>query len=571
MMNIRLNGNDLNTAWLLDTLGKAKVTGQVKKAILNVSIPTLCDELQSRAEDIRYNSKILHGISLMYSLKIDYFLDDLSVLKSRIFRNFIYRNKKHGFERLQKSTQPSVIKMGAKFLTEDPLFNIFIDMIPKFEFELESNKRRRISIELADANNYADTQTNTFSFTQDLSRTHYDDLVDDFMDQNVDLSFKDMDLSQESIVKPDFEFNFEGGINMIGENNDASRSVDDMDIDLGDFDLNQPEIENLNNNETVTRDDNFFISASENQIVIPEPRGTKRLKTFRVVADTENKISRIQILEYGKNYEGLMSKPLNTNVNEQESLVYDEFNQVPPYTSYCQRVIFGKNSPQFKNTLDSRTITIGSDISMVNREIETIRRIQNMPPVLDYEIGRDGNQRNAILDENQDYFRSDEFDEIGQESGIEALNITFGDVVDSSQITSSQYRYENEFLSNDIPKILDNTQLTNYYIFLTGQNGQIMRNDDSKIVYNFNFPDEEISKISNYKRLTLTQLIPNRSINHRAISKKLAVKSFSSLLTLASKNYIAFETINRDNKYGFDELVDIIIVVPDNYITHMTS
>lgn len=564
-MNIRLGGNDMNTAWLLDTLGKAKVTGSVKKTILKVSIPKLCADLQLRGESLRYNSKILRGITLMHSLKVDYYMDDMKLYNSRVFRDYSHNNKHVNYD---KSNQ--LVKGGngkrtgePKVLSDDPLFNIFIDLIPTLELELENaRKRRRMSIELADANNYADTQMESFG----KSKNDFYQLVDDFIDQDVNLSFNES--SQLSQVDPDFEFNTDGGIKLIDKQPAKEIENRSMEIDLGDFDLGNMD-QNLDeldeNGVSISRDDNFFISASKDQQVnlITRVRKSRKVK---VIADLPNKFSRTQLQNFATIYEDSMKIPLG-KINQQQRIgeVYQEYNQVPPYVNYCQKAIFGKHYQIFMQQYDSRTFTLDNDITTINREIDTIRRVQNMPQSLDFEISRNVQQSQLLQHDGYEVLQGIEQNEYENEDDDYAMNISFGDIDHSSQLSQYNYHHqESDGLDDDMPKILDSTQLTKYYNFLLVQHANI--DNQSETQYRFNLPIEENAIDCQYKRIKLTKLVPNNTTEDYPISKKLAVRSFYSLLALASKNYIAIaiEPITKTAPYQLSDINEIDIIVPIN-------
>lgn len=577
-MNIRLNSNDMTTAWLLDTLGKSKVTGSVKRTILNVSIPGLCERLQSNGDNIRYNSKILRGISLMYALKIDYFIDDMKMLNSKIFRDLSYCTRKSLTNTKPPLLGDNLTKVGKKkMFQDDPLFNIFVDLIPSLAIEFDSRKRKRQSTTDEDFETFVNSAIIT------LKNSKYDQKVDDFIDQDFDLSFNESSSQfsfhqQNQLLQqkqqencPDFIFNSEGGINMVDNQPDFDFDNENhsLDIDLDEFKVDGIGIQDENNllNEngaSISRDEYFAISTLENQqsILINKIR---KLRNYRLVVDPTNKFSNTQLHNFSADYNNVKRR-----TNKQAShpfkmkKIYQEYNQVPPYISYCQRAIFGKKYETLMEQLDSRTLTDDNDISTINREIDLIRKLQNIPDMFEFEIGRNFQKPQLlqhdvyeeVLGLEPSIERSDDIDE-------DVINISFGNIDQSSQINSSLYQYHNQqepFFDDNLPIILDNIQLTKYYNFLVEHQGSIDVN--SKFEYQFNLSNQQTNARYRYKKIRLRELIPDSASSEYPISKKLAVRSFSSLLTLASKYYIAIDLRNQPIRNQFNDLNDIDIIIP---------
>ncbi|MDN8680264.1 hypothetical protein Q0L73_14160, partial [Staphylococcus aureus] len=79
--------------------------------------------------------------------------------------------------------------------------------------------------------------------------------------------------------------------------------------------------------------------------------------------------------------------------------------------------------------------------------------------------------------------------------------------------------------------------------------------------YQFNLSNQQTNARYRYKKIRLRELIPDSASSEYPISKKLAVRSFSSLLTLASKYYIAIDLRNQPIRNQFNDLNDIDIII----------
>lgn len=74
------NQEELKTVWYLSTVGRAssKIYKKVSKAnALKVSIPKTCKLVVDSSTNLRLSSNLLYGISLLYKLQVNYFLNDL--------------------------------------------------------------------------------------------------------------------------------------------------------------------------------------------------------------------------------------------------------------------------------------------------------------------------------------------------------------------------------------------------------------------------------------------------------------------------------------------------------------
>lgn len=121
----------LSTAWLLATLGsKTSYRKVVRKDIIQISIPDTCNTIQDPGAEIplRISSNLLYGVSLMYKQKVDYFLSDVSLIRTRLQKE-LFLNSLIGRKYLLKSETdgkgqigPTNLGQGQVLLREDPFF-----------------------------------------------------------------------------------------------------------------------------------------------------------------------------------------------------------------------------------------------------------------------------------------------------------------------------------------------------------------------------------------------------------------------------------------------------------------
>ena len=102
--------------------------------------------------NIRYVSNIMHGISILYQTKINYLMNDLIYIESRLKCH--YQNSYNDIVDLSSGSLirtclvPSMAKKRAiQYLSDDPAFSIQLGLVAPFTEETdEIAKRRKLDI-----------------------------------------------------------------------------------------------------------------------------------------------------------------------------------------------------------------------------------------------------------------------------------------------------------------------------------------------------------------------------------------------------------------------------------------
>ena len=139
----------LQTAWLLATLGsKASSRSKIIKRedVLQTLIPKLCNDLVEQKQcNIKYSSHILYGISILYTTKISYYLNDVNYMQLRLqnAQRSLKCVKNAGNlgngcvnDGLENSTTTFKRKRQA-YMEEDPAFLVQLDLMPSLQFDFD--------------------------------------------------------------------------------------------------------------------------------------------------------------------------------------------------------------------------------------------------------------------------------------------------------------------------------------------------------------------------------------------------------------------------------------------------
>ncbi|KAK6463270.1 hypothetical protein DFJ63DRAFT_334814 [Scheffersomyces coipomensis] len=456
----------LQTAWLLATLGsKISAKKSLKSDILNLSIPSLCQELiESNSHfQIRYSSNILYGISLAYRTKVNYCLQDITFIKSQLCKEFLsFKLSNTSSVSNLDLDQPDKKKLSGSqlLLNNDPTFDINFDLVPMIDFiiEQETNagvKRRKLDIKSLDQDVFPDsfvlnntqylnsTTNNTnglFTSYNQTSITH-DEMLDDFLDKTLQVSQDGSDSSSNLSSEFDIEFDEEGQLidkaKPIGMAGGGQENYNDF---IDDFEINQQpileEVAEVDEQQTrsISNDENFAISNSgelQQQQQSPPPKEldtsqAKRVKTtnakkHKLITDPIDliKISSTSMIDSVNNYEINMLQTTPRSDMEQRmlseiwSVLNDDYN-ISPYLRFVNRIsLSNKLFRQFKVFQNE-----GQDVDLSNssfsinsmiKEVANFKRVENLliPDLGENEIGRDVLRQNEELENSNNDFNAD--------------------------------------------------------------------------------------------------------------------------------------------------------------------
>ncbi|CUM66183.1 uncharacterized protein PRCAT00003841001 [Priceomyces carsonii] len=449
----------IQTAWLLATLGsKMHAKKSIRKEILQISIPEVCEDLMNIGQDrnIRYSSSILYGISLMYKSKVNYFLNDISLIKSRLTKDLFLKSiatseVASNMTLLEIDGQQNNVKTKGvqHFLQNDPSFDISVDLVPPLDVDdslFQHCKRRKLEIKQFDQDIFPNTAFHYSTFVEnslengqmnEFQDTHLQ-TIENFMDQDLqsigELSDEaDADAPSRKRQKPrgrgfltgdgarDVELSFEFDHNGDLVARDGSEGNDGDITGLEEFDLNAtlsfegPVIEPTID-KTINNDENFHLSTTDNQTSVTQlqinkakPQKEKReFHNLFVDATNDLKISSKTMAKSVENYTQSMEELSKLRRDAMaETVAYndllEEFNsQQTPFLNYVNKIIF-KNKFSLPNlklpTVSRNTKLSDNSLLAMNSIIKEIQLMSRVPNDADHELGRDV-QESTLVEEN---------------------------------------------------------------------------------------------------------------------------------------------------------------------------
>lgn len=464
------NTNGLQTAWLLATLGSKMNKKNIKKEILQICIPQVCNELLqvSREKNIRYSSNLLYGISLMYKSQMNYFMNDISLVKTRLRKDFLLRN----FDSYNTDEMLTTIKIDMNsgknsynpniFLENDPAFNIEIDLFPLLDLTQDEplRKQRKLQIHNYDQKLFPELQasleTYTISQQHDILFDKHFQTIDDFLNkdlQQFDDSISDVEKSFRTRERElnryagsnklesadhslDFQFNNEG---IIIEDDVNNMEIDEGMIELINFN-NQPmvthELDSIEDR-VIENDKDFQLHTDTNQavknsnLVLIHPSKETQNKFFRIIIDDPIRIPSIELIKQMNSYKDLMlySKNINSK-NAINNFVKDVLGELyfglNQYTANAYISILGDYFSKEKYDLNT---SVSTDLNTILKELESITRLQNN--IDDYEIGRDVQKGNVLDDSDSN---ANEFDFLQDEVRIADEDFELHELNDSRDV-----------------------------------------------------------------------------------------------------------------------------------------
>lgn len=599
----------LQTAWLLATLGsKPSIRSRlIKKDILNILIPKLCKELSVNKinqhneyeNNIRYVSNIMYGISILYQTKINYFITDLASIENRL-KYSCHNTFNKVITSVFDNNGKKMTRKRGRFLDDDPGFSIHLGLLPPIDdddLELkdvdedECTKRRRIFIQewdeeifpiLQEQNHLFQGSPVGFAFSSVMrDRDQDSELLNDMMDNLGNVSSQLQD-----IVVDDFQFNEEGEIldnhgqnmNEVEHPNNTPEEEEEKVINSGMESLmditfeanNEVEQEILqqqdvrNEEASISNDLNFHTTETTTFVQHPQD---KKLPRHKLVIDQQSKLSSESIVSSALNYESKMTIIMNQKNNIIHSL--DEVYQATTeeiegnvYLNHVNRITMPWANNSNNTTTEHSSFT--RTLSVLQRTEDAITGEQPT------EEGRDiVRSRGFVFNEE---FPIDMIDGQPQENDLpeetqRIFDIEFDYGIELSPLIVVAYKSrsttESSMGSNiEEGEVLDK-KLKIFYRYLrdrSGDLGTLISGPYSISKFSQNLTTNTNVSFGDFYTTNFDQLVPrdSRIENDLPVNRRIAANSFSSILTLATKNLIAIEVENDDNDDAkFDHLFDL--------------
>lgn len=606
----------LSTAWLLATLGsKTTYKRLVRKDILNISIPQTCNIIGNPQSSIplRLSSNLLYGVSLMYKQKVDYFLSDVSLIKTRLQKEIFLNSLTHkqnfaviNINQLQFDNFKSRERCQI-FLKEDPLFDVSKDLLFSTLSAAEELDERKLRIKELDQQLYYDTNNSLFSASGQISIVPdlHTKTIENFMDQELH-TLDELDESLRSEGQLDFEFGEDGEIVDIKNSDSINKSEVGQDLSIIDFEqvieASEVGMESFTGGaeeKNITNDKTFHMShdtGTHQGISLNTSKASKRKRNYRkVIIDETMKVPSSELKAFRNNYNyftNIRNKRLKIAIFEKTKFLslnqlLNEENKSEPFAiKYSCKFVFGREM--------TRDIRLNYGMS----------KLQNTQLQLneDLEFGRNIEPR--INEEELDKFNFEiEHDlPVDPEYPMDIFDLSFPEINNSelrsrsisrsvskrsrsrSTRSSSSQRDRDLFIEESLnytpgaphlqtQKIDSQTKVTTTLIkflnFLQSRCILLGRHikGDYKLSRNyFQYVNKETTSteeimFSRIKFSTLIPLMKSKLQNSEIpVSRNLAANSFSSILELATRNYITLEAENNRMLQTGDE-IEILIEI----------
>lgn len=362
---------ELKTVWYLSTLGSnSKIYRKVNKSnVMTVSIPKACALVTDPSINLRMSSSLLYGISLLYKLKTNYFMNDLHQMNTQIK----FWGTQSVWDKKAKSTSIAVEAEGGyggvetvfgfgsglgpwkqipqRLLLSDDHDFIIDDLVPEFSDPIpEVEAGRRIPQQFVFPNfDRSEFGDDTEIVIPELG---LDDDIDNaygsVQDLNFDLHFSTRTESHvESTMNLDLDFNFDvSGKNTPSISRSASVLPNEEPLETNEPERNVSVANESGLSDAVERENN-------------EQQKTRTKRMFLVVEDDELKLRSNFYKDFEQNYEALMEieryKKLmkqKPNKNADELQLPESSNELfqtvleAPTTPEAGRRMERPNSPQ---------------------------------------------------------------------------------------------------------------------------------------------------------------------------------------------------------------------------------
>lgn len=618
----------LHTAWLLATLGsKPSIRSKlIKKSTINyLLIPELCHELLAStnstindAQDkdaiiyepptpgnnIRYVSNIMHGISILYQTKINYLMNDLIYIESRLKCH--YQNSYNDIVDLSSGSliktclAPSIAKKRAiQYLNDDPAFSIQLGLVAPFTEETdEIAKRRKLDILQKDNDDFPLVNGNGGGLVDQLNFhsmtfTLHPQLDNPFEaeDHSSLNNGNNIGLSTDNEVIPDFEFDNNGDIvgiageNLLLDSRSPTRELihneqaDALNVTFDGNDVYELNPIPLNQTTSISNDLNFYTTTdtplpNSTQRPIPQQTlGMEKLPFRKLLIDNHTRIDSDSMIHFVMNYESRMNTVMEPvkSVDEIVNNIYGVVDAVPPFTRFVNKVTLpNTNNNNHNNSVEqsffTRTASIlqkteetGNENTEEGRNNMNIRNYAMEPEISDPNMYFEDGSHFELPRESEHIFNL-EFDyndinDVGEDDSIDGANSKNGSQQNSMSFDGS----------GDNLMTMD-SKLNKFYRYIKARS-----NEFGKLVVGTYLISQAINEnnvvlaehTGDYYQTKFQILVPDSThaldIEEPPVPRRVAANAFACVLTLATKSLINIEVIQETDELQNNNDINIIL------------
>lgn len=494
-------------AWLMATVGPKIQKGHLRKSVNEVSIPKVCEALQTKVPLLlRVSSNLLYGLSLLYKQKVGFMASDMSLVHDRLKYQFSNTSIFSTAGSLPEVANVNERKRGRMNLIKDDMaFDLERD------FAQDWNESLQDSEFLQNVAKIQQMDTSLFNVRSCTEARHQEEaeardrLFNDYMNRTNDTTVVTM---EEELADLDFEFDENGDIATTLNSKPNERYLNilgDLNLDE-DYTATVGVLEDLSRSvNSITNDPNYVTTLNQSEATIVNPTiSTKQPKKRRLVVDHVLRLGTRNSMQVGHPNQPEDYAP-GTSLRE---LILSISTKQPHFVNLCYHLILG---PQFTDELPSHALPLAARHPNVNHIESFLREID------DIERGRDVQSRRPSLS-----FIDGILGRLGEAEDDDVLGLDL-----SIQALSPMEEEEDLFdpnLSIDATK-----KLKDFEQFLRDR------------TYQISMREEEEDRIS-----TFENLIP--SANSRvedSVSNRIAAQSFLYILELATRNVVKLTYLER--------------------------
>ncbi|KAI3406366.2 hypothetical protein KGF56_000847 [Candida oxycetoniae] len=573
----------LQTAWLLATLGsKASSRSKIirKEEIMQVSIPRICRELIEQPEtNIKYQSHILHGISIIYTTKTSHVLNDVNYIQMRLQNSHRFLSK----ESLEKPS--NVSSKRGRYLEDDANFYLNLDSMPELDLDLDLDlgtcqddnsaaKRRKLQIAKFDQNEFPVTfenkieQVGGLAFALSMNEQESKE-VDGFFDTSFNFggfrNGNEEELLQDQKHGVRMEFDEEGNLQEIRQKemqNELLQNGGDDDDGDANFDL---EISRLQQEDGLNSSSQEFgmeqefqmsTNAVSNQAQTSGGGSSSRLaqnRLYKLRLDNESTMPRDEAILNHYNYIHNMKQRMPCKIHNISEII-ESINH-----SYLRPWVRGTNNTLVNSMLEesiSRTMGVYQRTEIMENEAsEQARNAQHIERSRNYdqsvlEYGEELRLQDEVFEEDLlgmdlNLEQSDENNE--QEQEQEQVDIDHEENHHNHQEISFEFSRSSSINSSEVEKSL--TPRLNHFV---------------KYFKSKSIELESFDVDCNTYQLKFSELVPEITTpTHETapVSKKLAANAFASILFLASKGLMEIKSKVPSQENQLLKACDITMVM----------
>lgn len=518
----------LSISWLLATLGAKKSRKLVKKDIAGVCISKTCESIDKPTGglSLRTTSNLLYGVSVLYRQQVDYLLGDVGNANNRLKDLHAKALIVNIGGNVQRSTRHEEARGGQILLEDDQSFVIEQDFPLSFQddvLEAPMSERMKNQAELMKIERQInqvsgiDLQHSLFKLDEEFTAPHFDETQDTsfFGISNIDFDLEEPVEANETLG---FEFNDDGDI------------VEHIKFDLpdkpADLNLDEEVLETVEDPHfsTTEMEPTQLMSMLNKELSVTIPRNKKR----KIRIDLEVTINEYQ---YHRNW-----APQKRNDETLKHLLATCSEFSPRFLNLAYKHIFGSELTalvsmdrfpnkrrhgdygiEIINSIIENTdhVEVARDLEMLEFEPRfTNDDSANLVDLGDFEQGRGDEE-----EDDDEYDIMLEFSALEQRSRVptrQRMGTGSDHTTDFGPMTRTMYKF--------LKFIIDRSE----------QYGNIVSRDQ---IAKLPLPIGNEERPTEYHKICLDQLIPD-SRNAVSVSRKIAAKSFSSLLELATRDMV---------------------------------